>query len=332
MVKQQSQKPLRGVNLGGWLVLERWMTAYLFEGLEAHNEYELVQTEKGKRRLKRHHATFITEDDFKWLSDHAIELVRLPVGHWIFGDKPPYIGAIKRLDWAFEMADKYQIRILLDLHGAPGAQNAADHSGSGRPGLPSWLDDRQKQESTIQVLEKLTARYKDAKQLWGIELVNEPLADRTGLKLAWFYRRAYKRVIRIAQPGIKIIFSDGFKPKLLAGALLFAKKAYPALMDCHFYQCFGDENSGLNFEDHLKKTMRMGWFARFLGFVQPIVVGEWSTILPFHLTPEQTREYWAAQERAYRSCDALIYWNYKTSAPSNWNFRALVDDGVIVLN
>ena len=29
---------LRGVNLGGWLVLEKWMTASLFDGLEATDE------------------------------------------------------------------------------------------------------------------------------------------------------------------------------------------------------------------------------------------------------------------------------------------------------
>ena len=31
-------KKLRGVNLGGWLVLEKWMTPSLFEGLAATDE------------------------------------------------------------------------------------------------------------------------------------------------------------------------------------------------------------------------------------------------------------------------------------------------------
>ncbi|MCY0903238.1 MAG: glucan 1,3-beta-glucosidase, partial [Firmicutes bacterium] len=29
---------IRGVNLGGWLVLERWMTPSLFAGLDAKDE------------------------------------------------------------------------------------------------------------------------------------------------------------------------------------------------------------------------------------------------------------------------------------------------------
>ena len=31
----ESYGKLRGVNLGGWLVLEKWITPSLFEGLEA---------------------------------------------------------------------------------------------------------------------------------------------------------------------------------------------------------------------------------------------------------------------------------------------------------
>jgi glucan 1,3-beta-glucosidase len=31
-------KKLRGVNLGGWLVLEKWMTPSMFDGLQATDE------------------------------------------------------------------------------------------------------------------------------------------------------------------------------------------------------------------------------------------------------------------------------------------------------
>ncbi|MDD2865392.1 MAG: glucan 1,3-beta-glucosidase, partial [Methylococcales bacterium] len=37
-IQQARGKKLRGVNLGGWLVLEKWMTPSIFEGLEATDE------------------------------------------------------------------------------------------------------------------------------------------------------------------------------------------------------------------------------------------------------------------------------------------------------
>lgn len=307
------------------------MTPALFDGLDAHSEYELVQDPEGRKRLRRHHAQFITEADFAWLAKHGVEILRLPVGHWVFGDQPHYIGAIERLDWAFAMAEKYELHILLDLHGAPGAQNAADHSGSGRPGLPDWLRDPHKRAATINSLERLALRYRDNTQLWGLELLNEPAVDATGLRLAWFYRRAYRRVVRVARPGTHIIFSDGFKPRLLAGALLFAKKGFPTLMDCHFYQCFGEENKTLSFRQHLQKTDRIGRFVRRLSMVQPIIVGEWSLVLPFSLSDTQAKEFWQAQQKAYGPAKATFYWNYKTGGTSRWNFRRLVEDGLVVL-
>lgn len=55
--------------------------------------------------------------------------MRLPVGYWIIAPEKPYREGIRYVDWAFRMAEKYQLQVLLDLHGAPGSQNGNDHSG-----------------------------------------------------------------------------------------------------------------------------------------------------------------------------------------------------------
>jgi len=65
----QPQK-IHGVNLGGWLVLEKWIKPGLFEGQTAEDEYTLCQAlgkEKATALLKEHRDTWITADDFKWL-------------------------------------------------------------------------------------------------------------------------------------------------------------------------------------------------------------------------------------------------------------------------
>ena len=54
---------IRGVNLGGWLVLEKWMKPELFDGTDAVDETTLSQQlapEELKRRLEEHRSTFIT--------------------------------------------------------------------------------------------------------------------------------------------------------------------------------------------------------------------------------------------------------------------------------
>ena len=129
-------KPLRGVNLGGWLVLERWMTPSVFAGTDASNEHQLMMQPDGPERIAKHRQEFMTEADFAWLHTHGIEALRVPVGYWVLESQDGYLEATKQLDWCFAMAQKYHMRVLLDLHAAPGAQNLGDHSGSGNGVVP----------------------------------------------------------------------------------------------------------------------------------------------------------------------------------------------------
>jgi glucan 1,3-beta-glucosidase len=61
---------LRGVNLGGWLLLEKWMAPSLFQGLAATDETTWC-AELGRdapARLRGHWERFITREDFAWLA------------------------------------------------------------------------------------------------------------------------------------------------------------------------------------------------------------------------------------------------------------------------
>src|ERR1051325_8738108 len=106
---------MRGVNLGGWLVLERWIKPSLFRGLKAQDETAFCKElgEKKAARLQNHWRNFISEEDFEWIANRGLTAVRIPVGYWVFGDVEPYIGAIQYLDWAVRTAEKYKLRVLI---------------------------------------------------------------------------------------------------------------------------------------------------------------------------------------------------------------------------
>lgn len=74
--------------------------------------------------LTSHWETF-TEDDFKKYALWGINLLRIPVGYWAFDPDPePYpTGQTKYLDLAVQWARKYNLKVLIDLHGAPGNLN-----------------------------------------------------------------------------------------------------------------------------------------------------------------------------------------------------------------
>jgi len=131
-------RKVRGVNLGGWLVLERWMTPGLFEGVTGADETSFCVElgEAARERLTRHWSTFITEEDLAWLAGIGISAVRIPVGHWIFGPPYPYHekygasqhpyveGGLDVLDSAFEWAERHGLLVIVDLHAAPGSSRS----------------------------------------------------------------------------------------------------------------------------------------------------------------------------------------------------------------
>jgi hypothetical protein len=95
-------------------------------------EYQFVQTlgkEKARELLEKHWDTWVTEDDFRTLSQWGIKHLRIPIGYWILG--APYLrddewyveGGWKYLLRALTWAKKYNMQTIIDLHGAPGVQN-----------------------------------------------------------------------------------------------------------------------------------------------------------------------------------------------------------------
>lgn len=115
---------MHGVNFGNWLLVEKWMSESLFVDLPANDEFGLSQIPQGKERLAEHRNSYIREDDFTWLKQHSIKIIRVPIGFWTIEK-----SEISHLDRAMSLASKYDIKVLIDFHGAPGSQNGLDHSG-----------------------------------------------------------------------------------------------------------------------------------------------------------------------------------------------------------
>ncbi len=325
-------KKLRGVNLGGWLVLEQWMTPTLFAGTDAVDEYTFMQTPGARARLRQHQKTFIQEEDFRWMRANGVNAVRIPVGYWILEGDDPYVSSIGRLDWAFAMAEKYDIEVLLCLHGAPGSQNGRDHSG--RVGPARWYTQKTYRERTTKVLLALAERYKRHPRFWGLELLNEPKPGVIQWKLRQFYNDAYRQLITVLPSSVRIVYHDAFTPRMLSAAI-WDTPSHPVMMDIHWYH--------FAFWAHAFTPLRwywrlVAWHGRLvtsLQYWQGVIVGEWANMLsqqmlskyPVEQHDTLLAEHAARQITAYRHANGWFYWTYKTEARGAWHFRSLVEDG-----
>ena len=93
---------LRGVNLGGWLVLEPWVTPslfYQFEGkppqqtaMDHYTFCSVLGPREGNRQLREHWRKWVTEGDLRALVDQGINTLRIPVGDWMWQPYSPYTG------------------------------------------------------------------------------------------------------------------------------------------------------------------------------------------------------------------------------------------------
>ena len=168
---------IKGTNFGNWLVLEKWMSPDLFAGTDAEDEVWLNRLEEPQKlaeRVKQHRDTYVTQQDFKIVAEHGLNLVRIPVPYFIFGDVKPFIGCVEYLDRAFGWAEAYGIKILIDLHTVPGSQNGYDNGGI--TGVCKWCRDKEAVEFALTVLERLAEKYADRDGLYGIEVLNEPIS------------------------------------------------------------------------------------------------------------------------------------------------------------
>lgn len=191
---------LRGVNFGGWLLQETWMCPVLafddnvtvkngtengWANLDTLNELEKrFGKEKAAELTENYRSAYITERDFENVKEMGFNCIRIPFWYRNFmsDEDGAYITendndnpGFKALDFACDMADKYGLYLVLDMHGCPGGQNGSHTSGkAGR----NYLYKEEKYKKIMEDLWiKIASRYKKRECIAAYDIMNEPLSD-----------------------------------------------------------------------------------------------------------------------------------------------------------
>ena len=356
---------VRGVNLGNWLVLEKWMGASPLASAKAEDDRGLIDevpADELAAALEHHRATFITEMDFVWLAQSGVDLVRIPVPYYLFGTDH-HTACIEHLDHAFEWAQRWGIKVLVDLHTVPLSQNAFDNGGY--MGICAWAQDQARIDATVDLLERIARRYAGNPALWGIEALNEPanefilemnlknygrdFPDRVARSkvisretLLAFYDAVYQRLRPIVGPEVKLVFHDQFD---LASwdELLPADRYDNIVIDTHMYLTFQDFGfARFDEEEYLAKVAEFSAQVRDAARHHDVLVGEWC--LGNH-NPHKAEMDDEAKRAFYRAlADAQLdawdeglggcYWSYRVDDEEHddWDLRACVVKGWLDLH
>lgn len=357
---------VKGVNLGNWLVLEKWMSSELFQGMDAEDEedfYAALSPEEAGLRIRMHRDYFIQERDFQHIRTMGLNLVRIPVPHFIFGDRKPYVGCIEYLDKAFDWAEKFDLKILIDLHTAPDSQNGFDNGGL--TGVVKWHQKKENINYTLNVIERLAERYADRNALYGLELLNEPvsedmlsfLKDRYKARdpkraegstfiptevLKDFYLKGYEAVRRHCSEKTAVVLHDGFRLEEWEN-FMPREKYKNVVIDTHLYLMSLERlMDSRELSDYIKIIEEK--FENTLERAQKfhdIIVGEWCIAnKSAHIKEADAMEkkfiyrvLGDAQMKAWEKCSGWIYWSYKLHTPgrNDWDFERAVDSKWLVL-
>jgi len=183
---------LRGVNLGGWLMME----GYILHGRNfAEHIFKKEFTRCNDRQeLEKfsclYRKNFIGRLDIQRIKKMKANCVRIPFNYRLI----QYDKRWDYLDNAIGWCRREGIYCILDLHAAPGAQNTDWHSDSdGRALL--WKEKRL-QRQYLTLWRNIARRYKDEATVAGYDVLNEAVVKNPQL-LGKLYARVVKEIRKV---------------------------------------------------------------------------------------------------------------------------------------
>ncbi|RMZ90013.1 hypothetical protein DV736_g2767, partial [Chaetothyriales sp. CBS 134916] len=291
---QYGKMPVRGVNVGGWLSIEPFITPSLFNYPASANvvdEYTLSShlNSSATRVIESHYATFITKQTFEDIKNAGLDHVRIPYPYWLVQTYPgdPYIKGVgwRYLLRAIEYCRQNGLRVNLDLHAVPGSQNGWTHSG--RLGSINWIvgtDGATNAQRSLDIHKQLSTffaqpRYKNVVTIYG--LVNEPkmIIIPQDSVLSW-NKQAIAIIRGNGLTAPHITFADGFLA-LSDWQAQFQGVDSKLILDTHQYQIFNTGQLNLSHVEKIKLACT-GWTSLMVGSNNPqtgwgpTLDGEWS--------------------------------------------------------
>ena len=198
---------IKGINFGNLFIAEGWMTVNSIGALynkdgsfKKVNEQGIVEeyeeifqeemdnilaerfTEEELKALNdAYFYSYCTEADFKLISDMGLNTIRLPMYYRNFMEGADEAltmraDAFEKLDYFLELAKKYGLKVIVDMHGVVGGQSGYEHSGT--RDIDFW-DNETYIQSMCDLWHNIALHYVNdrpdlASTILAYDLVNEP--------------------------------------------------------------------------------------------------------------------------------------------------------------
>ncbi|KAL9072780.1 MAG: hypothetical protein Q9161_003321 [Pseudevernia consocians] len=246
---------MRGVNIGGWLLAEKFMNSddlFTGNGEDAVDQWTLDQTSGAATALQKHWDTYFTEADVQILKTYGINALRIPIGFC-------YDNSGHKGDVEWQQGDNLakSIAILTTIAQKYGSKDYSD-------------------------------------TVMGIELVNEPISwgNNTLSTTQTWAQEAYHAVKgNSTNENLMVVMHDAFAPNGPSDWTGIAKSLGPRGVfgiDTHMYQTLVPADIALTQAEHITTACQRGMALSSANELAPVYVGEWSSTTNACINPDGT--------------------------------------------
>jgi len=204
--------PLLGVNLGGWLLMEGWMTPMDSSGLA--DNYSVVQTLNARfgvstqeSLIKTYQEAWITTNDMDNIKALGMNCVRLPFwwGNVQRLDGSWRADAFEKMDWLVTNAWQRGIYTVIDFHGVPGGQSSSQSTAQANQN--QYWTNAAFQNQTVLIWSNVAAHFSGNPAVAGYDLINEPYGAPGQTNIWNAYNSIYQTIRSVDSD--HIIFMEG---------------------------------------------------------------------------------------------------------------------------
>jgi len=312
---------LKGVNLGGWFIMEKWMCP--LDSGSLPDTYSVIQEldnrfgiAEEQALIKTYQQNWITTTDLDNIKNGGYNAVRVPV--W-WGQFYPINNisnsgfrsdAFDVLDWLVSNAASRGLYVIIDMHGVVGGQSTSGDTG--QQNQNQYWTNNNDQGNTAYMWWEIANHYKGNATVAGYDLINEPIGAPNSNAVWTVYNNLYNSV-RSADPS-HMIFMEG-----AYGSWNWSMLPDPStygwtniVYEMHEYQY---NSSASQIESG--STNQVNDFNNHASWNVPGYIGEWNDFGTGSST-------WAFSQNAYNNAGlSWTMWAYKATdglIPDSWGW------------
>ncbi|KAL9098529.1 MAG: hypothetical protein Q9163_005828 [Psora crenata] len=333
---------LRGVNVGGWLLLDSVLNAKLLSAVDAVDQWTFDSLPGANSALQTHWDTYFDEASVQLLKSYGVNAIKIPIGYWAWDNSgTPYKqGADAYLEKAIGWAEAAGMKVWIDVSNADSGRTTTAEVSPDQA-IPHSL-------SILTTVAKKYGSSQYANTVTAIEIfsspVTSPATDMSALQT--FAKQAFDAIKSAStNPNIQVVMPNA--ASALSGWTTISQSISPIKgmfsVAQNMLQTVTSSNQSMTQEQHIQAVCQRGYAMAGINHDEmSLYIGEFSAATTTTMEVEgwtddvvqQIRKYVEAQLATYESyTSGYFLWSWADNSEQvagvGWGIKDGIEKGYL---